>query len=75
MHSMETSSTTLDDDGYDDFLSRVRAQFAASASSKHLFKTDVTDLWDAYFDAAPPGERQVRTCATCRAFIERSADS
>jgi hypothetical protein len=61
-----------DDDRYEDWLAAVRAHFASTvAASPHLFTTDAAGLWEAYLDAAPPGERQVWTCATCRAFVER----
>ncbi len=60
------------DDGYEDFIAAVRAQFSAAiVRSTQLFRTDATDLWNDYLAAAPDAQRKARTCSTCRKFVER----
>src|SRR5437870_4834634 len=70
--TLASGTTPPSDDGYETWLSAVRAHFASSTgATKHLFTTDAAGLWETYLENAPPGERQTRTCATCRTFFER----
>lgn len=57
------------------FADLVNAQFNAMAKGSELFKTDATDLYDAYLGSFPEGtnpifrERTEHDCNTCKNFI------
>lgn len=59
-------------DGYPQFESSLQAFFdRAISSSKKLFTTDVTGLWELYLGNLPVEAKQHYTCHACRHFIER----
>jgi hypothetical protein len=67
-----STPSSLSDDGYETFLSSVRAHFASAVeASAELFTIDATGLWDLYIDNAPAESRSIRTCSACKKFVAR----
>jgi hypothetical protein len=67
-----STPSSLPDDGYETFLSSVRAHFASAVeASAQLFTTDASSLWDLYLDNAPAESRSIRTCSACKKFVAR----
>ena len=65
----------FEEDTYEAFLAAVRARFAATCAAAGakpaLLVTGATGLFERFLDGLPPRVRQVQTCGTCRAFVER----
>lgn len=77
---MTTIATTSDaaaprrpsHDDYQPMLDALHRSFkTASSTGVRLFRTDATNLWEAYLDSLPADERQSHNCNACRHFVER----
>jgi hypothetical protein len=68
---VNTPSSRLED-RYEEFKQQLAQNFFnLTATTKNLFTTDATGLWDAYINAMPQEARSHYQCNECRHFIER----
>lgn len=67
-----TPDFNREDDGYEAFLSSVRAEFEKNlkGDTTPLFTTDADGLFDLFLDNLPADARQHYTCRTCRRFVD-----
>lgn len=62
-----------ENDGYEGFLSSVRASFEKQiqGGDDPLFTTDATDLYETFLEELPAEARQHYNCNACRHFVNR----
>lgn len=69
---MTATSNTIPepDDGYPDFLVRLRTNFTEAALASPMFTTDAVGIFGVFLDSLPAERRQQFTCRACRDFVE-----